>query len=366
MNFVRASALSLALCALAVPAFAQTFGSPGTGPNGPYVRGEGGWSHMNDMTGNSTTGTSVTTEQKEGYVVGGAIGWKLDQLRLELGLDFSNSGIKSVDVNNVPASAVGGSVKNTSGMARALWDLRTGTPFVPYIGIGVGASHVTLDNLRANGTTLANSSDTVFAYEPIVGVNYMVLPNLALGLEYRYFATVDPSFAASSGGRLGLKNESHNVLASLTWYFGVPQPTPEVQPGPPAYQPAPQAGPPVVQPVPAVPPPPSPLTYIVFFNLNSAALTPQGHDVVAAAAAAFQQNGKTELKLTGHTDTSGSSRYNLALSKARAETVRSALIALGVPDADIGVTWEGEANPRVPTPDGVREPQNRRVEIVIP
>ncbi|HEV2265213.1 MAG TPA: OmpA family protein [Stellaceae bacterium] len=365
MNFVRASALSLVLCALAAPTFAQTFGSPGTGPNGPYVRGEGGWSHMNDMTGDSTTGTSVTTEQKEGYVVGGALGWKLDQLRLELGLDFSNSGIKSVVVNNVSASAVGGSVKNTSGMARALWDLRTGTPFVPYIGIGVGASHVTLDNLRANGTTLANSSDTVFAYEPIVGVNYMVLPNLALGLEYRYFATVDPSFASTSGGRLGLKNESHNVLASLTWYFGVPQPTPEVQPGPPAYQPAPQAGPPVVQPVPAVPPP-APLTYIVFFNLNSAVLTPQGHDVVAAAAAAFQQNGKTELKLTGYTDTSGSPRYNLALSKARAETVRGALITLGVPEADIGVTWEGQADPRVPTPDGVREPQNRRVEIVIP
>lgn len=176
MNFVRASALSLALCALAVPAFAQTFGSPGTGPDGPYIRGEGGWSHMNDMTGHSTTGDTVTTEQKEGYVVGGAVGWKLDQLRLELGLDFSNSGIKSVTVNNVAATTASGSVKNTSGMVRALWDLRTGTPFVPYIGIGVGMSHVSLDNVRNNGATLVNSSDNVFAYEPILGVNYMVLP----------------------------------------------------------------------------------------------------------------------------------------------------------------------------------------------
>ncbi len=115
MNFVRASALGLALCALAAPAFAQTFGSPGTGPNGPYVRGEGGWSHMNDMTGDTTTGTTVTTTQKEGYVVGGAVGWKLDQLRLELGLDFSNSGIKGIDLNNASASSVSGSIKNTSG-----------------------------------------------------------------------------------------------------------------------------------------------------------------------------------------------------------------------------------------------------------
>lgn len=365
MNFVRASALSLVLCALAAPVFAQTFGSPGTGPNGPYVRGEGGWSHMNDMTGNTTTGTTVTTKQNEGFIAGGAVGWKLDQLRLELGLDFSNSGIKEIDVNSAAASSVSGSVKNTSGMVRALWDLRTGTPFVPYIGLGVGASHVTLDSVRANGTTLANSSDTVFAYEPILGVNYMVLPNLALGLEYRYFATVDPSFAYAPGGRLGLKNESHNVLASLTWYFGVPQPTPEVQPGPPAYQPSAQSGPPAVSPAPP-PAPPAPMSYVVFFNLNSAALTPQGHDVVAAAASAFQQNAKTQIKLTGYTDTSGAAHYNLALSKARADAVRNALVKLGVPEADIGVTWQGEANPRVPTANGVREPQNRRVEILIP
>ncbi|HYL33547.1 MAG TPA: OmpA family protein [Stellaceae bacterium] len=365
MNFVRASALGLALCALAVPAFAQTFGSPGTGPNGPYVRGEGGWSHMNDMTGNTTTGTAVTSKENEGFTAGGAVGWKLDQLRLELGLDFSSSGIKQVNLNNAPASTASGSVKNTSGMVRALWDLRTGTPFVPYIGIGVGASHVTLDSVRANGADLSNSSDTVFVYEPVLGVNYLVLPNLALGLEYRYFATVDPSFAYAPGGRLGLKNESHNVLASLTWYFGVPQPAPDVQPGPPAYQPSAQSGPQAVPPA-SPPAPPAPLSYVVFFDLNSAALTPQGHDVVAAAAAAFQQNTKTQIKLTGYTDTSGAAHYNLALSKARADAVRNALVKLGVPEADIGVSWEGEANPRVPTANGVREPQNRRVEILIP
>lgn len=358
MNRVRALALGLVLCALTGPAFAQTFGSPGTGPNGPYLRGEGGWSHMNDMTGNTTTGTTYTSKQNEGYTAGGAVGWKLDQLRLELGLDFSNSGIKEIDLNNVSANSVSGSVDNTSGMVRALWDLRTGTSFVPYIGIGVGASHVTLDNVRANGTPLSNSSDTVFAYEPIVGVNYLVTPNLALGLEYRYFATVDPSFAFAPGGRLGLKNESHNVLASLTWYFGVPQATPAVQSGPPVYEPKPQSVPAMV--------PPAPMTYIVFFNLNSAALTRQGEDVVAQAATAFQQNAKTQIKLTGHTDASGSAHYNLALSKARADAVRNALVKLGVPEADIGVSWEGEANPRVPTANGVREPQNRRVEILIP
>lgn len=364
MNFVWASAVGVVLCTLAGSAFAQTFGSPGTGPNGPYIRGEGGWSHMNDMTGHTTTGTTYTSKQNEGFAVGGAFGWKLDQLRLELGLDFSNSGIKEIDLNNAPASSVSGSVKNTSAMVRALWDLRTGTNFVPYIGIGVGASHVTLDGVRGNGTALSNSSDNVFAYEPIVGVNYLVTPNLALGVEYRYFATVDPSFTYTPGGRLGLKNESHNVLASLTWYFGVPEPTPAMQPGPPA--PPPQAGPPMVPPAPPPAPAPAPMTYVVFFNLNSAALTPEGHNVVAQAATAFQQNAKTEIRLTGFTDTSGRAGYNLALSRRRAEAVRAELVHLGVPASDIGVAWKGEADPRVPTPNGVREAQNRRVEIIIP
>jgi outer membrane protein OmpA-like peptidoglycan-associated protein len=239
---------------------------------------------------------------------------------------------------------------------------------VPYIGIGVGASHVSLDNVRANGTTLSNSSDNVFAYEPIVGVNYLVTPNLALGLEYRYFATVDPTFSYSPGGRLGLKNESHNVLASLTWYFGVPKATPAMQPGPPVRQPKPQAGPPMVPPAPPARPSvaPTPMMFLVFFNLNSAALTPDARNVVSQAATAFQQNAKTQIRVTGYTDASGSARYNLALSRRRADAVRADLVRLGVPANDIGVAWEGEANLRVPTPSGVREAQNRRVEIVIP
>ncbi len=84
-------------------------------------------------------------------------------------------------------------------MVNALWDFRTGTPFVPYIGIGVGMAQAKLDNFAVRGTLLANSSDTVFAYQPMVGVRYHITDALALGVEYRYFATVDPTFKDSSG-----------------------------------------------------------------------------------------------------------------------------------------------------------------------
>ncbi len=356
MKFARAGLWGLALSALAaMPATAQIYGSPGTGPDGLYIRGEGGWSHMNDMTGYTTGGSSYTSKQGEGYLLGGALGWKFDQLRVELGLDFSNSGIKSIDLANVGSSSASGEVHNTAGMVNFLWDMRTGTFIVPYVGIGVGASEVSLDNVNRNGTVQSNSSELVFAYQPMVGVNFHLTDQLALGLQYRYFATVDPSFNYAPGGKLGLKNESHNVLAGLTYYFGVPTPPPPPAPAPVVYQPPPPPPP---------PPAPAPQVFIVFFDFNQATLTPEGKQVVQQAAIAFQQNGATHIELTGYTDLTGTQNYNLDLSRRRAITVRDALVQLGVPANEIDANWSGKENPRVPT--NAREPQNRRVEIDIP
>ena len=68
---------------------------------------------------------------------------------------------------------------------------------------------------------------------------------------------------------------------------------------------------------------------------------------------------------TGHADRSGTVKYNLGLSKRRAEAVKKALVQLGITSNEIATVWKGEAEPLVQTKDGVREPQNRRVEIVL-
>jgi OOP family OmpA-OmpF porin len=70
--------------------------------------------------------------------------------------------------------------------------------------------------------------------------------------------------------------------------------------------------------------------------------------------------------VTGYTDTSGSPGYNQRLSERRANAVAAALERLGVPRSDMVVAGRGQNDLRVPTPPGVREPQNRRVEIVLP
>ena len=118
--------------------------------------------------------------------------------------------------------------------------------------------------------------------------------------------------------------------------------------------------PPPPPPVPPSPPPP----YLVFFDWNSAVVGPSGREVIALAAQVFKSGSPVTVQVTGFTDTSGSADYNQRLSERRANAVAAVLVQDGVPQTNLVVTGRGENDLRVPTPDGVREPQNRRVEIV--
>jgi hypothetical protein len=106
--------------------------------------------------------------------------------------------------------------------------------------------------------------------------------------------------------------------------------------------------------------------FTVFFDTDQATLTPDGARVVAQAAEAYQRTGAARIVVTGHTDTTGSAAYNLELSQRRADVVANELIRRGVPATDIETVGRGEEDLLVPTADGVSEPRNRRVEIVVP
>ncbi len=91
----------------------------------------------------------------------------------------------------------------------------------------------------------------------------------------------------------------------------------------------------------------------------------QAVDTIQQAAAAYKSRGSARITATGHTDTSGPDAYNMALSLRRANAVKNALVQQGVPATAIAVVGRGEQGLLVQTADGVREPQNRRVEIVM-
>lgn len=106
--------------------------------------------------------------------------------------------------------------------------------------------------------------------------------------------------------------------------------------------------------------------YLVFFDWDKATLTPEARRVVATAADEYKKTGAAKIVATGYTDLSGTKEYNLKLSERRADAVKAELVRLGVPANVITTIGMGEADPLVPTKDGVREAQNRRVEIQIP
>jgi OmpA-OmpF porin, OOP family len=125
-----------------------------------------------------------------------------------------------------------------------------------------------------------------------------------------------------------------------------------------------QPPPPVAGAPPPPPAPPQPSSYLVFFDWNSAALGPGASEVIQLAANAYRAGAPVTVQVTGYTDTSGSYSYNERLSVRRARAVAATLAQDGVPPGATVVTGRGENDLRVPTPKGVREPQNRRVEIV--
>ena len=101
----------------------------------------------------------------------------------------------------------------------------------------------------------------------------------------------------------------------------------------------------------------------MFFDWDKDEITPAAAAILDNAAAGYQQVGSASVVLAGHADRSGSDEYNVGLSQRRANNVRAYLAGRGVPDAAITSEAYGESRPLVDTADGVREPQNRRVEI---
>jgi outer membrane protein OmpA-like peptidoglycan-associated protein len=179
----------------------------------------------------------------------------------------------------------------------------------------------------------------------------MFAPQWSAKLEYRY--TDLGSFTFNSltnppGTRVNVRlNNNNAILAGLNFHFGAPPPPPPPMPA-------------------AAPPPPPPKVFIVFFDWDRDTITPDGMAIIQQAAAAYQSGAPVQIQVTGYTDRSGSAGYNQRLSERRANNVAKALAGLGVPPTQMVVSGRGENDNRVPTADGVREPQNRRVEIVAP
>jgi OOP family OmpA-OmpF porin len=113
------------------------------------------------------------------------------------------------------------------------------------------------------------------------------------------------------------------------------------------------------------PQPAPPADYIVFFGWDSAKLTDSARTVLNTVAQQARESGIRTFQVIGHADRSGPAAYNRTLSLRRADAVTAVLIRNGFRRDDIVTLAKGESDPLIETGDGVREPQNRRVKILL-
>lgn len=109
--------------------------------------------------------------------------------------------------------------------------------------------------------------------------------------------------------------------------------------------------------------PPPPRVFTLYFIEGSTSLTPESAPVLDELRRVVSP--ASDVQITGHTDTTGDAAANDKLSLDRAIEIRAALVADGLPVANARVTGRGERELRVPTADGVGEPANRRVEVIL-
>ncbi len=301
-------------------------------------------------------------------------------LRLELEGDYfrnslsrageATSGGASNGLAGRPISARGTEEKY-GGFVNALFDLNPNLlglgslPFAitPYLGAGAGylQSHNQDVQIASPGQFLIRSTGSGgnFAYQGIVGLAFPidVVPGLAVTAEYRFTgiaanrAAQGQYFAPNIAGReriTGRDEFNHRIMAvALRYAFNYPPPPSPVPVAPPTT--AAEAS----------------RTYLVFFDWDRADLTDRARQIVAEAANASTRVRTTRIEVQGNADRSGTPAYNQGLSLRRARVVAAELIRLGVPQSEIAVQGFGDTRPLIATAAGVREPQNRRVEIIL-
>ncbi len=241
-------------------------------------------------------------------------------------------------------------VTEWSAMLNVLYDIPLGRSFALSLGAGAGA-----DNMELEIPVAAfQDRNWNFAYQGIAGLTMAVSDRIDLFANYRYLRVHEPDFESRvvvpGAGFTTITFDDvqkHTATIGLRYNFGVKAEPP----------------PPVAPPPPPPPPPAAPKEFIVFFGHNKSNLTPEAMDVIRQAASAAKEYGSATITVVGHADKSGSPAYNEKLSLRRADGVKGALVGEGIEAGKITTSGRGESDPMVPTEDGVREPQNRRVHI---
>ena len=307
----------------------------------------------------------MSREWGMGYVGALSLGYGFGNgFRAEIEGSFRTYESDSAKAFNRPTNG-GGTFNAYSAMFNVLYDIdltRIGLDtraVVPYVGVGVGYTIWQWKDVRGStpvtgglATQSIDDEQGTFTYQGIVGLAFPIqsVPGLSVTAEYRFLddpnnpemnvKVANTATGSTRPQKAEVSNRNQSVLLGLRYVFG--------------------ASPTVVAAAPVA----SARTFLVFFDWSKADLTDRARQIIGEAASNRGQ-GVTRIEVNGFTDRSGPADYNMGLSVRRANAVAAELVRRGVPRNEIVTRGFGEENNLVPTADGVREPQNRRVEIIL-
>ncbi len=348
---------------LAAP-FALTHAAHAQPVTGPYVAVGFGYNIENsqkakDLTVNGAAQPfEAKINMKNGYTGEASLGYGFGNgFRAEVEGDYIHDSAGKVKADGI-AAAASGSEARYGIFGNVLYDFDIGLPYLyPYVGAGIGWQEDNFNSFNAAGASI-NKTRGALAYQGIAGLAIPIayVPGLSATVEYRFVGLAnsrkfDGSYNGLPASAKFLHEYNNQILVGLRYQLFTPPP---MAPAPVAAA-APAASPAPVQ----------SQTYLVFFDWDKSDLTPRATQIIAQAASTSKTNNVTTLDVSGYTDTSGTPTYNMGLSERRAKAVATQLVADGVPQSEIEIHAFGETHLLVATGPGVREPQNRRVEIVL-
>jgi len=333
---------------------------------------------------------SINTGAQAGFAGLGSVGWGFGNgIRVEMEGSYRynalNNGSRSGRLNaggtiypfESPSSSLKGNSNQYAVMVNALFDFDIGRNWVyPYMGGGVGYAWQNINGLRAgvSGNVASGAGGSginwssggtagAFAYQAIAGAAFPIapVPGLSVTLEYRFLGTAGAqNISARGSGGFEVINVAngggpvttahvtaaynHAVMLGVRYAFNA---------APPAVVTA--------APAPAM----AGKSFLVFFDWDKSTLSDRARSIIQDAAATAKSTQHTQIEVNGYADTSGTPAYNKGLSMRRAQAVAAELVRLGVGKTEIAIKAFGDTVLLVPTGPGVREPQNRRVEIII-
>ena len=182
-----------------------------------YFSGSGGFTLVQDAEIKDAV-PSQTIEFENGWNAGGAIGYDFGMFRTEFEISYRNNGLDILDVGGVEAP-LSGSITATSFLVNGIIDLENKSNLTPFIGVGIGAANLSINDAAVLGVVIVDDSTTVFGYKVMTGIDYAFSPEFSLTADYTFFGTANPTFENVAGADFKSEYHSHNINAGFKYNF---------------------------------------------------------------------------------------------------------------------------------------------------